>query len=659
MKNLLLLPFLLFFCISIFAQSNYYVSTSGNDGNDGSLATPWLTIQFAADQLSAGDILNIRSGTYNEKVEINVSGSVGNFITIQNYLNEAAIIDGTGTTTSRDALLAIFDQNYIIIKGLLLTNNQAIDAQGILVEGTSHHIELRDNEISEINFSSNINAPVNSGTNSQAIIVYGTNGVNAITNLIIDGNNIHDCRLGFSEGLAVNGNVDGFEVTNNTVHDITNIGIDIIGHEGTAPANDEARNGLIKNNTLYNCLSAYATSGGIYVDGGKNLIIENNTSYQNGYGIEVGCENNGTTTSGIMVRNNLFYNNEVAGLAMGGFDYPNSGKVTTSTFKNNTLFQNDYSGSGNGEMYLSYCESCVIEQNIFHTNSANKAMSFEPISMGASFALNYNLFYTPGAAALEVDWGGTFYPNFPAYQTGASQDANSGFSNPQFANANLPSPDLHINTGSPAIDTGNPAFTAAIDEKDMDGDNRIINSLVDIGADENTSPLAVHYSQPLNARLDGKKVKLSWITESEENSDYFLVERSEDGVKWFEIGEIQAKGQAAHYTVYDRNLLEGQSYYRLKQFDLDATFSYSNIVEIYVNTSKVEVYPNPASRSIWIKEKNGMPIRFVEIFNQNGQLCQTHTAPNSVLDISALEAGVYFIKINVGGRVFVERLVVE
>jgi hypothetical protein len=43
----------------------YYVSTSGNDNNAGTLAAPWRTIQKAANTVQAGDTVQVRAGTYN------------------------------------------------------------------------------------------------------------------------------------------------------------------------------------------------------------------------------------------------------------------------------------------------------------------------------------------------------------------------------------------------------------------------------------------------------------------------------------------------------------------------------------------------------------------------------------------------------------------
>ncbi|PGO80530.1 carbohydrate-binding cenc domain protein, partial [Bacillus cereus] len=78
----------------------YYVSTTGNDSNDGtSLSTPFQTIQHAASVASAGDTVYIRGGTYRESVTPVNSGTSGNPITYQNYNDETAIISGNDVVT--------------------------------------------------------------------------------------------------------------------------------------------------------------------------------------------------------------------------------------------------------------------------------------------------------------------------------------------------------------------------------------------------------------------------------------------------------------------------------------------------------------------------------------------------------------------------------
>src|SRR5258708_27401632 len=50
---------------------NFYVATTGNDSNNGSAGSPWLTIQNAdTSSRTGGDCINVAPGTYNASVLI-------------------------------------------------------------------------------------------------------------------------------------------------------------------------------------------------------------------------------------------------------------------------------------------------------------------------------------------------------------------------------------------------------------------------------------------------------------------------------------------------------------------------------------------------------------------------------------------------------------
>ena len=63
----------------------YYVSTSGNDSNQGTISSPFRTIQKAASVMTAGDTCYIREGTYRETVVPLNDGAEGSLITYQAY----------------------------------------------------------------------------------------------------------------------------------------------------------------------------------------------------------------------------------------------------------------------------------------------------------------------------------------------------------------------------------------------------------------------------------------------------------------------------------------------------------------------------------------------------------------------------------------------
>jgi fibronectin-binding autotransporter adhesin len=105
------------------------------------------------------------------------------------------------------------------------------------------------------------------------------------------------------------------------------------------------------------------------------------------------------------------------------------------------------------------------------------------------------------------------------------------------------------------------------------------------------------------AKQEGEKVRLDWETGTEENNEYFTIERSIDG-KYFE--KVFTKDGAGtsktnlYYFGYDNKPYTGVSYYRLKQTDLDGKFAYSDIESVnFTETEKestinMAVYPNPA-----------------------------------------------------------------
>jgi len=100
MKKILLLQVLIVLFVQAYA-TNYYVATTGDDSNNGTtLGTPFKTIQKAADVAVAGDIVNVRAGTYREQVVPKNSGTAGAEITYQPYNNETVIISGTEVITN-------------------------------------------------------------------------------------------------------------------------------------------------------------------------------------------------------------------------------------------------------------------------------------------------------------------------------------------------------------------------------------------------------------------------------------------------------------------------------------------------------------------------------------------------------------------------------
>ncbi len=501
MKNRILFFLALSLCIvSLKAQTYYYVDGElGSDDFDGtSWEAAWKTIQFAFNSATPGSITYIKGGVYNEQLSLDVSGNTGDPIEFRGFGSDTVIIDGTGLSLVE--MIYIQDKSNVILNNLTIQNNVQADAVGIYVEcqagGTVENLTFKNIRIKNISWTSNSSQIPTENDNSQPFIVYGrgTTAGNAIKNIIVDSCEIYNNISGFSESLTFDGNIDGFTISNCKIHDNTNIGIDLAGNYGecTVPSLDQARNGNVYDNVCYNDVSAYATSAGIYVDGGKDITIERNTCYSNGWGIEVGCEQNGST-SGIIVRDNIIYNNQEAGIAVGGYDIGTTGQVLTSYFTNNTLVKNNYSNDGFGEIYITKASNCVFKNNIFYTNAQNILLTRENISPQTGNLFNYNCWFTPNnnTNAIVVNWGGTVITTFSGYKSSSGYETNSKYADPLIADTSTVDPDYSVMAGSPCIDAGDPSFVIGVEETDFAGDNRIYNSVIEMGAYEYSGPYSI------------------------------------------------------------------------------------------------------------------------------------------------------------------------
>ncbi len=469
----------------------YYVATTGNDANPGTLDRPWRTIQKAANTVGAGRTVYVRGGVYHETVTINVSGASGQPIVFQSYPGELAIIDGSSLTPPEgwSALIDIRDKSHLVIKGFEIRNYKTAQKNhmpmGIFVTGAGDHIQILNNKVHHIE----TNFTGRNGGDAHGIAVYGTRAPQALTNIVIDGNEAYALKLGSSESVVVNGNVDGFQITNNVVHDNNNIGIDAIGFEGKAPdpVYDQARHGLIARNTVYNIDSyknpAYGTdrsADGIYVDGGTRLVVERNVTHDCNIGIELASEHAGRSTSFITLRNNFVYHNTSMGIAIGGYE-TQRGSTENCVIVNNTLFHNDYRQEGNGELLVQFdTRHNVIKNNIFYANNVN-ALIVNPYAENTGNVVDYNLYFAPGGAANSTwQWKNVTYTGFDTYQAQAGNDAHGLFVDPKLVSTSAF--DLHLQTSSPVIDRGQTIGEAG--DKDIDGQPRVQGAAIDIGADE-------------------------------------------------------------------------------------------------------------------------------------------------------------------------------
>ncbi|MGE7602445.1 right-handed parallel beta-helix repeat-containing protein [Peribacillus sp. NPDC097675] len=424
------------------SKNELYVSSGGDDKNAGSKKEPLRSIQKAVTLAKPGTTVFVRKGIYNEQVVIRNSGKENAPIIIRAYPKEKAVIDGKGLKVSWDneGLVSIHNKSYVTIDGLEIKNykteKEEVVPIGISVSGSGKGIHILRNHIHHIETH-------HKNGNAHGIAVYGTKAPQAIKDITISGNKLEEMKLGASETLVLNGNVSNFQVTNNTVRRNDNIGIDIIGFEGVSPVGkfDQARNGLISNNTVYEISSygnpAYGNqyaAGGIYVDGGKDIVIEKNKVYKNDIGIEAASEHKGKVTSSITIRNNSIYDNRSAGIAIGGYD-SRRGSTENSIITDNVLYKNDTKYQDGGQILLqSHTKNNRIEKNIMVAGKSNLLIS-NPFKQNEGNTIDNNVYYlNRGEKETRWIWKTEEIEGFSAYKKKSLQDKNSIFRKPKFVN---------------------------------------------------------------------------------------------------------------------------------------------------------------------------------------------------------------------------------
>lgn len=344
-----------------------YVSNDGE--GSGNINSP-MSLEDAVDSAKPGDTIYLRGGEYifTETIWLSISGTKDKYITIKSYPGEKAVLTTTPENVSK------YDENgeyvffgldagcsYLIFEDLEICGvTDEYVAAFACYDGGQNHIIFRNNEIHDLNTTY-----TEGGCN--AFLFLGEKK-SSINNIMLINNKCYDLTLGYSEAVSFAGNCEYCYVIGNNVYDNTNIGIDFYGNAGycSTESLDQARYCVAAYNTVYNCNSPYADCAGIYVDGGRNCLIEGNLIYGSQYGIEIGSEefNDKYPVTEIVVRNNLIIGNTVCGMRVGGYDKKSSGTVKNTYIYNNTFVDN----LGDFDVIISKADGIVFANNVFFGN---------------------------------------------------------------------------------------------------------------------------------------------------------------------------------------------------------------------------------------------------------------------------------------------------
>ncbi len=168
---------------------------------------------------------------------------------------------------------------------------------------------------------------------------------------------------------------------------------------------------------------------------------------------------------------------------------------------------------------------------------------------------------------------------------------------------------------------------------------------------------------------DGTINKLKWLTSSESNNKYFIIQHSINALDFIEIGRLNSSGnshlQQEYQFIHEKPNI-GINYYRLKKIDFDGQYDYSQAIAIMAKDSQkneiCSIFPNPASYHIMldILPFDANAIFEIQIFNTLEQLISTEIKSSelSEIDISTLEAGIYYIVVTYKKCKQVKKLVI-
>lgn len=460
------------------------VDPVGVDSAAGTRADPVATIAEALSRALPGDTVLVRDGVYHERVVFERSGEEGRPITLRRDCDSLPVLDVSGLAAPDDGLPAgikIIDQHHIIVSGFEIRGVRASRAgdfpSGVWVRGSAHDITLEHLRVHDVRAWRD-----GDRSGAHGIAFYGTSP-SPMHRVELRSSEVFELTLGWSEAVVFNGNVRDFVVARNTVHDVDNIAFDFIGFEADVCAGcssedvtttedvNRARAGVVAENIAFDVSSrgnpAYGddkSAGCFYVDGGADIIIERNTAYRCDIGVELASEAPGKSTRDIVVRNNVFFHNDVVGITTGGYsdgDGPGGGAATGCYVVNNTIYESSRDGWANTGVLLQ-------SRNVANTYANNIIVATPQSAAIADYgAKNRDNVFTNNII---------FQGGLDGIVQGAGLRADPGLRRPEAG-------DFSLAPGSLARDAGVELDDEIVGELDHSGEKRR-RGVLDVGAYE-------------------------------------------------------------------------------------------------------------------------------------------------------------------------------
>ena len=157
-------------------------------------------------------------------------------------------------------------------------------------------------------------------------------------------------------------------------------------------------------------------------------------------------------------------------------------------------------------------------------------------------------------------------------------------------------------------------------------------------------------------RINNTQVQLNWKTLQEINNRGFHIERKKENESSFaDISFVNSSASGGNssfplqYQKMDNNNFTGNTYYRLKQEDIDGRATYSIIRVVKGDVSKqltMQVWPVPAVGFFNVSVNGIDKTDMIQIIDMNGRLVKQFAVQNNAQQqVSGLPAGTYFVKL--------------
>ena len=279
-------------------SGTYYVSNSGNNSNDGSACHPFATLSAASALATAGTVVHVAAGTYNEQLFVSASGTASAPIQFVCDTYRMCKIVGTGYNSSYGTAAVIFDGAYVDLMNFDISTDS--NGNGGFYGYGSGHYRIIGNYVHDIPVPS-CNSDGGGGIDTEATGQGG--GSYVAQNIVTNIGNATSC--GRANGIYFSGN--GSVGVNNLVYNTWGSGFDVA---------HDAVNVVV----AFNTVDTVKRGGGVGGDGvymgcdtsacDSNTIVNNILSNNANAGIQSYEQGSSSDpASHDLIDNNLFYNN--------------------------------------------------------------------------------------------------------------------------------------------------------------------------------------------------------------------------------------------------------------------------------------------------------------------------------------------------------------